>query len=414
MGRQRSAKDQHRDAVLALLHRGHELTRGEIAEQLGLTRTTVSDLLVSLRGDGIVTVSHDRPSDGRGRPAEVLRIHPGAVRYIGIEFTHIAVTVCLANAAAEIVASGTTRYEHGTGWESRVQAGVALVHALTIDDVHLAQLAGIGIGLPGPNSASWQGFHRSDRIAEPFHLVRARIREVFGEEFAAPVLVDHHIRFAAQEVAAAEGRVDCSLVYLRLSTGSGGAVLGDGSAWRGRNLLAGEIGHMIVDHSESAQMCRCGRRGCLETVASHEAVLTRWRSLNPAAVPAADDACFEQLRAAVAAGEEPAISLVGELAETVGRVVGIASLVMDPDQIVIAGEVGALLAPVLPVLREAACRETLGGETLQIRIVTTDTEQGARGAITVLRAQDSLFDLRTPDRLSPVRSVDLAGGTRVR
>ncbi|NMA78917.1 MAG: MarR family transcriptional regulator, partial [Actinomycetales bacterium] len=146
MGWQRSAKDRHRDAVLALLHRGHELTRGEISEHLGLTRTTVSDVLVSLRGDGIITVSRARPADGRGRPAEVLRIHPGAVRYIGIEFTHIAVTVCLANAAGEIVASGTTCYERETGWESRVRSGVALVHALSVEDVHLVPLAGIGIG----------------------------------------------------------------------------------------------------------------------------------------------------------------------------------------------------------------------------------------------------------------------------
>ena len=414
MGWQRSAKDRHRDAVLALLHRGHELTRGEISEHLGLTRTTVSDVLVSLRGDGIITVSRARPADGRGRPAEVLRIHPGAVRYIGIEFTHIAVTVCLANAAGEIVASGTTCYERGTGWESRVRSGVALVHALSVEDVHLVPLAGIGIGLPGPNSASWQGFHRGDRIAEPFHLVRARIREVFGEEFAAPVLVDHHIRFAAQEVANADGRADSSLVYLRLSTGSGGAVLGDGHARRGTNLLAGEIGHMIVDHSESAQKCRCGRRGCLETVASHDAVLARWRSMIGAAAAADDAACFEQLRAAVTTGEETAIALMSDLAETVGRVLGIASLVMDPDQIVIAGEVGALLAPVLPVLREAVCRETLTGENLQIRIAATDTEQGARGAITALRAQDPHPDLHPSAWLRPVRSIDLAGGTRVR
>ena len=412
MGRQRSAQDQHRDAVLALLHRGPELTRGEIAEQLGLTRTTVSEVLAGLRSDGIVTVGQARPTDGRGRPAEVLRIHPGAVRYIGIEFTHIAVTVCLANAAGEIVASGTTHYEHETGWESRVRSGVALVHALTVDDVHLVPLAGIGIGLPGPNSASWQGFHRGDGITEPFHLVRARIREVFGEEFAAPVLVDHHIRFAAQGVAAADGKPDCSLIYLRLSTGAGGAVLADGRARRGTNLLAGEIGHMIVDRSETAQTCRCGRRGCLETIASHSAVLTRWRAVSGAAA-ADDDACFAQLQAAVTAGEDEAITLMSDLAETVGRVMGIASLVMDPDQIVLAGEVGALLAPVLPVLREAVARETLTGETLQIRIVTTDTEQAARGAITALRAQDPHPDLRT-SAWHPGRFFDLAGGSRVR
>src|SRR5699024_12722115 len=58
------------------------------------------------------------------------------------------------------------------------------------------------------------GFHRVDGTTEPFHLVRARIREVFGEEFRAPVIVDHHIRFAALQEAAAAGGVDRSLVNL--------------------------------------------------------------------------------------------------------------------------------------------------------------------------------------------------------
>src|SRR5690625_4985951 len=121
MERQWSAREQHRAAVLSLLHRGHVLTRGEIADRLGLTRSTVSEVLTTLRnrgagqaqpvcdlaprqlvgeiadrlgltrstvsevlttlrGDGILAVSRSRPPGGRGRPAEVLRIHPGAVR----------------------------------------------------------------------------------------------------------------------------------------------------------------------------------------------------------------------------------------------------------------------------------------------------------------------------------------------
>lgn len=408
MERQWSAREQHRAAVLSLLHRGHELTRGEIADRLGLTRTTISEVLTTLRSDGILAVSHSRPPGGRGRPAEVLRIHPGAVRYIGLDFSHTAVTVCLANSAAEVIASGTAVYEHATGWESRVRSGVELVRSLATGEVHLGPLAGVGIGLPGPNSASWDGFHRVDGPTEPFHLVRARIREVFGEEFHAPIIVDHHIRFAALQEAAATGGVDRSLVYLRLSTGAGGAVLGGRVALRGAHLLAGEIGHMTVDRSDDAQLCRCGRRGCLETVASRDAILTRWRALTD------KTADFEHLQAAVAAGDQSAQGLITEIAGTVGHVVGIAALVMDPDQIVIAGEVGALLVPVLPALREAVRRETLTGEDLQIRLATTDTEQGARGAITALRSQDRRPDPRPAAWIRPGRSFDLPGGHRVR
>ncbi|WP_443369899.1 ROK family transcriptional regulator [Brachybacterium alimentarium] len=408
MERQRSAREQHRAAVLSLLHRGHPLTRSEISDSLGLTRSTVSEVLASLRSDGILAVSSPRPPGGRGRPAEVLRIHPGAARYVGLDFTHTTVTACLANSAAEIVASGCASYDHEAGWESRVRRGVALVRSLATDEVHLGPLAGIGIGLPGPNSASWQGFQRIDGPTEPFHLVRARIREVFGEEFSAPVVVDHHIRFAALQEAAAAGGVDRSLIYLRLSTGAGGAVLSGRRALRGSHLLAGEIGHMTVDRSESAQPCRCGRRGCLETVASKDAVLARWRALSE------EKADLHHLHAALEAGDQTAQDLVTEIARTVGHVLGVTALVMDPDQIVVAGEVGALLTTALPTLQSVVAQETLTAGELSIRIATVDAEQGARGAITALRANDHVPDLEPDIGTRPVGNFDTAGGTSVR
>src|SRR5690625_96238 len=175
MERQWSAREQHRAAVLSLLHRGHELTRGEIADRLGLTRSTVSEVLTTLRGDGILAVSRSRPPGGRGRPAEVLRIHPGAVRYIGLDFSHTSVTVCLANSAAEVIASGAVAYDHATGWESRVRSGVDLVRSLTDGDVHLGPLAGVGIGLPGPNSRSEE--HTSE-LQSRGHLVCRLLLEI--------------------------------------------------------------------------------------------------------------------------------------------------------------------------------------------------------------------------------------------
>src|SRR5699024_11399112 len=113
-----------------------------------------------------------------------------------------------------------------------------------------------------------------------------------------------------------------------------------------------------------------------------EAVLSRWRGLTD------ESADLESLQAAIAGGDSAALRLITEVAETVGRVVGVTALVMDPEQIVIAGEVGALLRRALPALREAVVQETLTGDELHIRIARTDSEQGARGAITALRATD--------------------------
>src|SRR5699024_11890056 len=117
---------------------------------------------------------------------------------------------------------------------------------------------------------------------------------------------------------------------------AGAALLGGHVALRGSHLLAGEIGHMTVDRSSAAQLCRCGRHGCLETVASKEAVLSRWRGLTD------ESADLESLQAAIAGGDSAALRLITEVAEAVGGEVGVPAVVLDPDRIVLGGVVGAL------------------------------------------------------------------------
>lgn len=67
MDRQWSVRDQHREDVLALLDRGQNLTRGEIARTLRLTRSTVSEVLGQLLDQGIIAVTEQRAPGGRGR-----------------------------------------------------------------------------------------------------------------------------------------------------------------------------------------------------------------------------------------------------------------------------------------------------------------------------------------------------------
>lgn len=398
MDRQWSVRDQHRADVLALLHRGRKLTRGEIAEALRLTRSTVSDILGGLLDQGIITVTSQRAPGGRGRPAEVLGIHPGAARFVGIDFSHDASILCLANSAGEVIASATVEYSPGAGWDARVRQTMQTMRELAVGEIHLEFLARIGVGLPGPNSATWHGFPATETPTEPFQLVKARVREMFADEFGCDVLVDHHIRFAALYEASIDGQAEHSIIYLRLSTGVGGALLDSGTALRGAHLLAGEIGHMISDESPSARTCRCGRRGCLETIASKGAVTEAWQRT------AGADADLDHLAAALADRDPRALELLTALAATVGRVLGIAALVTDPDEIVLAGEVGTLLEPVLPALRDAVCRQCLVGADLVVRSGETAHQQGARGAIAALRALDQPLPRPRPARTSDLPS----------
>ena len=111
-----------------------------------------------------------------------------------------------------------------------------------------------------------------------------------------------------------------SFIYLRLSGGVGGCVVSDFRLVGGAGGLAGELGHMTVGANDSP--CACGKRGCLETLAS---------------VPALCDSA--ELRAAVLAGDSRARETLDRAAEAVGYVLGSAALLINPRAIIVAGEV---------------------------------------------------------------------------
>ena len=78
--------------------------------------------------------------------------------------------------------------------------------------------------------------------------------------------------YGAGRDAASQGTPPKTLVYVTVSTGIGGGVVNRGQVFLGASGLAAEIGHMTIDRSEPAPQCKCGNRGCLESLASGTAI----------------------------------------------------------------------------------------------------------------------------------------------
>ena len=142
----------------------------------------------------------------------------------------------------------------------------------------------------------------------------------------APV-VDNTVRMAAlAEAMWGAGADMSSFIYLRLSGGVGGCVVSDFRLVGGAGGLAGELGHMTVGANDSP--CACGKRGCLETLASV-----------PALCESAGVRDVTELRAAVLAGDGRARQALERAVEAVGYVLGSAALLINPRAIIVAGEV---------------------------------------------------------------------------
>jgi predicted NBD/HSP70 family sugar kinase len=363
----------HEERVLAILRERGGLSRAQIAARAGLSRTTLSEITGDLLARGaIVVVTTDATlRAGSGRPAELLALDPCAGQFMGVDVGHNRVRVAVADAAHEIIAQGHAGYPPGTGWAERLAAGFALIERIGRDSgVTFEALQGIGVGVSGPHPAA---------------EVRAQVLAAFGARFAAPVLVDNNTRFAALAEAIADGTDARDVLYIRLSDGIGGGLVVGGRLVAGGRGVAGEFGHVNVD--KSGGECRCGKCGCLETVASVPAAL-RTCADRGRALPTLGD-----LAAALAEGDGVAVGVVDEVAAAVGRVLADAALILNPDQIVIGGSL-TRAAPMIVEKAGAVVTAELvpvAGAGPLIRAAKLGDDDGARGAIAALFRQSPLL-----------------------
>src|ERR1700742_831817 len=190
----------------------------------------------------------------------------------------------------------------------------------------------VGIGSAGPidanagtvspvNIASWRGFPLRDRIAAAVCGVPVR-------------LAGDGICMALAEHWRGAGRGANFLLGMVVSTGVGGGLVLDGVPYHGRTGNAGHVGHVVVE--PDGQLCPCGGRGCVETMASGP-WMTRWALANGWAAPPGADAVT--LADAAHAGDPVALEAFHRGATALAAMIASVGAVCDLDLVVIGGGV---------------------------------------------------------------------------
>ncbi|MDI3328568.1 MAG: ROK family protein [Alicyclobacillaceae bacterium] len=166
------------------------------------------------------------------------------------------------------------------------------------------------------------------------------------EVLQKPVAVDNDANAAALgEAWIGAGQGAGSVLCVTLGTGVGGGIVFNGALYRGASAMAGEIGHLPL--KPEGEPCTCGRRGCLETLASATAVVREARRRGVASPPGGPAALTARDVFALAAQGHPvAKEVVEEAASWLGLGLAAAANLLNPEVIVVGGgmaEAGDLL-----------------------------------------------------------------------
>jgi predicted NBD/HSP70 family sugar kinase len=375
--------------VLRVLARHPGSSRADVVQRTGLSRSTVSALLDELEAAGVVAqqlVRDDGRPRGAGRPPVQVSLAPRAAFAVGLDVGHRHIRAALCDLSGEPVAveHSEAEVDHAPG--PSLDLARELVHAVLAQaGVAREQVIGVGMGIAAPvdarrGTAHVEGILPSWGGVQPAAEMEARLGLPVQLENDANVGALGEHRFGA-------GRGVEHLAYVRLSAGIGAGLVLDGRPYRGGGGIAGELGHLLAN--PDGAICRCGNRGCLETVASPVAVaalLERSRGM-PVGVA--------ELLARVEQGDRGARRAVADAGAAVGRAVAALVNLFNPELVVIGGELAATGEVLLDPLRAAIEREALAPAAAQARVV-----RGALGGDAEVLGAAALVLERAPQALA--------------
>ena len=249
------------------------ISRAEIARRTGLSRSTVSSLVADLQADGLV-IEREEPGAAHGtqggRPPILLSFDSSAGAAVGIDFGHSHLRVAISDLSSRIIAERALPLDTDHAAEQGLDAAADLVvELLDAAGVDRSAVIGAGMGLPGPIRQE-DGLVGSSAIL-PGWVGVASVAEM-RRRLDVPIIVDNDANLGAlAEAAFGAARDSGDMVYLKVSSGIGAGLILNGRLYRGTAGLAGELGHLLVD--PDGLVCRCGNRGCLETLAATGALV---------------------------------------------------------------------------------------------------------------------------------------------
>jgi len=345
----RESKNHNKGLVLRTVYQAGWISRADVARATTLARPTVSTAVAELIREGLVTESGIGPSVG-GKPPILLRVEDDSRYMIGVDLAESEFRGALVNLRGTIRRQLSLPIHDQDG-----EAALALVHRLIAELVKASErpIVGIGIGTPGLMDA-----HRGVvRNAVNLNWRDLPLGDLLEARHGLPVYIANDSQVGAlAELTFGLGKDIANLIVVKVGRGVGAGIVLDRQPHYGDDSGAGEIGHIVVE--PGGQVCRCGNRGCLETVASTRALAQRVQAMWPELqgspvrrlVRSPNEITTGILVQAVQAGDDSVRALVAEAGAHLGQVISHLVGALDIRHVVIAGSMArfgeALIGPI--------------------------------------------------------------------
>jgi len=351
-----SQRNANRDRVVHALREHGAMSRSELS-RMGLSRSTAHNIVVDLLDAGtVVELEGPKNTGDTGRPPGLVGLRGSLGVSVGVEIANGVVRVAICNLAQELLVHDSAPADDQEKPEVTLERTSGLIDSMLAPTGYgRDQVIGVGIAMPGPIQRR-TGLTGRACTLKPWVGVNARA--VASEVLRLPVIADNDANLAALAElmwGSARGRRDFAYIYAAKGIGAGFVL--DGELYVGANGTAGEIGHTTID--ENGLMCECGGRGCLNTLANGDAIAKQlWQSHH-------ERLSLTEVIELALDGDAGCRRVLGDAGRHIGAAMANLYNLLDPELIVLGGNLATAGAVLIDPLRESMARRAIhAGEAI--------------------------------------------------
>jgi N-acetylglucosamine repressor len=397
-----TAKNQiRRNRILRMLLDHGQLSLSEIAKRTGISLPMISKLVSEMKLEQLIDTEEGARVERVGRPPIIAHLNGGAGYVVGVDLGRRNTNIVLLNLEQRVILE-----KHISSFllsnDPKILDWIAEEIDQSIDEavVPKHKLLGIGLSIPGIVRG------REGTSETYLNFGEKSVRQLLSDRFQKPVHIEHDAKaMALGEWWFGAAKNLSNVLVLNIGWGLGLGIVIDGKIYYGRDGFAGELGHIQIIPDGS--LCRCGKRGCLETVASGMAIgkSAREKLIN-GAISKLTELCngkidlidAEMVTNAALGGDTFSIEILEEAGHYLGEGVAHIINIFNPERIILGGGVSQADHFILDPVRAAALKQSYVPLSDRVEFVISKLGANAGALGVAMLATRDIFEV---DHLNP-------------
>jgi glucokinase-like ROK family protein len=318
--------------ILGLFKSENILSRAQLAKKLNLSKMTVSAIISDLIDDGFISEIGEGKGDHKGgRKPILLKLTENTKYVIGIDVgrTNIAVAIGGISGNIKEKVQIATNIDHSL--ESILkQLSTIVEYSIATSGIERKKIIGIGFSIGGLINKE-KGYID---VSPDFDWKNVPMQQILEQKFKLPVVIDNCTRvMALGEMWLGSAKHIKNFFYVNLGFGLGSSIVMNHSIYENYS----EFGHIHI--TNKPVKCGCGMTGCLEAVASGQAIEREANAKLTDGIPSDKRLTGKDVYNLAVEGNEVAQKILSDSGRYVGRALSLVANIFQPEKIILGGGV---------------------------------------------------------------------------